>query len=301
MLVLLCSQLPALAQAPPATDVYLFAIDGAGGEPSLGLPVNITARDGYDNQPAFTADGKRLLYTSIRGDQADIYAYTLATSDTERVTDTPESEYSPTVIDGGAAISVIRQDLEGKQYLYRYPLSKEGVPPAEGQSSLLLPEVEPVGYHGWSGDRLLLFVLGEPATLRVATRGEAGSKVLADNPGRSFHPVPGSAEVACVLKGDSENDWTIEAVDLATGERRPLGATRPGREDFAFGPGGEIWMGDGSKLYRRAAKPGAEWTLVRDFEPLGLGTISRLAFDAQQRWLALVADRAAVADAEPQE
>ena len=36
---------------------------------------NITKRDGYDNQPCFTSDGKKVLFTSLRGDFTDIYEY----------------------------------------------------------------------------------------------------------------------------------------------------------------------------------------------------------------------------------
>ncbi len=272
----------AMAQAPPSTDLYLLAVDSSGGSVQLGLPVNITAREGYDNQPAFTLDDKRVLYVSMRGEQTDIYSYELATATTRQVTDTPVNEYSPTPMAGGTSFSAIRQDLEGKQFLYRYPLG-------EGKATLLLPEVEPVGYHGWSGDKLLLFVLGEPPTLRIAQAGKAGSKAIADNPGRSFHPVPGSQEVACVIKGEA--GWTIEAVDLVSADRRSLGATRAEREDFVFGPGGEIWMGDGAKLYRRPARADAEWQLVKDFAPFGFGGITRLAFDSSGEWLALVAER----------
>ncbi len=50
-------------------------------------------------------------------------------------------------------------------------------------------------------------------------------------------------------------------------------------------------MGDGSKLYRREAKAGAKWHLVKDFEPFGYGELSRLAFDPSGKWLVLVAER----------
>ncbi len=155
-LALLVVASAAFAQAPPSTDLYLMGVDSSGASPQLGLPVNITAREGYDNQPAFTLDGKRVLYTSMRGEQTDIFSYELVSAETRQVTDTLVSEYSPTPMAGGTAFSAIRQDLEGKQFLYHYPLG-------EGKATLLLPEVEPVGYHGWSGDKLLLFVLHRPS------------------------------------------------------------------------------------------------------------------------------------------
>src|SRR3954452_5210218 len=55
-------------QGPPATDIYLAELRDVHGRVSVGAPVNVTARPGYDNQPFFLADGRRFLYTSIRED-----------------------------------------------------------------------------------------------------------------------------------------------------------------------------------------------------------------------------------------
>ena len=42
------------------------------------MPVNITNRSGYDNQPSFSKDEKSIYFTSIRNDkQADIYLYNI--------------------------------------------------------------------------------------------------------------------------------------------------------------------------------------------------------------------------------
>src|SRR5258708_16942898 len=50
------------------------------GRVSVGVPVNVTARPGYDNQPFFLPNGRAFLYTSIREDsQADIYRYDIDT------------------------------------------------------------------------------------------------------------------------------------------------------------------------------------------------------------------------------
>lgn len=63
-------------QGPPATDIYVADLRVAHGRITVGAPVNVTARPGYDNQPFFLSDGRALLYTSIREDsQADIYRF----------------------------------------------------------------------------------------------------------------------------------------------------------------------------------------------------------------------------------
>jgi hypothetical protein len=42
---------------PPATDIFLADLAVADGRFAVSAPRNLTARDGYDNQPAFSRDG----------------------------------------------------------------------------------------------------------------------------------------------------------------------------------------------------------------------------------------------------
>lgn len=298
---------PAVAQEVPSTDIYLVPIEEVGDEvPELGEPRNLTRREGYDNQPSFLSDGSALVYTSIRHGQADIYRLDLESGESTAVTQTADtSEYSPTPIDGGKAISVVRVEPDGKQRLWSFPLDGEGEP------SLLLPEVEPVGYHAWEGEKeLVLFVLGEPNTLqRVALGGE--SRVMAGNIGRALHRIPGDeAAFSFVHKGDQEGDgteaeapegseggsekssaWWLKRLDASSGEITPLIATLPGREDLCWDAEGRAWMADGSVLYRWCPACGKAWKKVADLAPHGLGEITRLAVSPDGESLALVASR----------
>src|SRR5438093_12971850 len=100
---------PAAPAGPPATDIYLADLRVAQGRVSVGVPVNVTARPGYDNQPFFLPDGGAFLYTSIRADsQADIYRYALRTATSVRLTATRESEPSPTPLPAGSGFSAVR-------------------------------------------------------------------------------------------------------------------------------------------------------------------------------------------------
>jgi len=100
-------------QAPPDTDIYLLPLKIAAGAITLGAPANVTNNPGYDNQPFFTADSRSILFTSIRGGgtQTDIYRYDIQTAQTTQVTNTPESEYSPTITPSGG-LSVVRVELD---------------------------------------------------------------------------------------------------------------------------------------------------------------------------------------------
>lgn len=273
----------AAAQDPPATDVFLVALERAGGEAKLGAPVNVTDRAGYDNQPCYLPGGRRLLYTAMDDEgRTDIWIYDLETKTRSRFTETPESEYSPTPIPGEDAISVVRVEADERQRLWRFPR-------AGGAPDLLLPNVEPVGYHAWADDEsLALFVLGDPITLQAARRGAGEGKVLAENVGRSLHRVPQSSAVSFVHK-QSDDRWVIRQIDLATGEAKDVIATLPGREDFAWSPSGELWMGDGGALY--VARPGSRqgFRQVADFAALGIQEITRIAVRPDGKQLAFAA------------
>jgi Tol biopolymer transport system component len=109
---------PTPAATPPASDIFIANLTTAKSEMKLDAPMKITSYAGYNNQPFFTPDGRSILYTSIRNGQADIYRYDIRTGVTTQVTNTPESEYSPTLMPDGKHISVVRVEADGTQRLW---------------------------------------------------------------------------------------------------------------------------------------------------------------------------------------
>lgn len=272
------------AAAPPGTDIYLLALGEQDGELRVGAPRNLTDRAGYDNQPQFTPDGRALLYTSIREDgQADVYRYDLERGAVQRLTRTPESEYSPTPLPDGAGFSVVRVERDSTQRLWRF--DADGTNPR-----LLLAELRPVGYHAW-GDAgtLALFVLGEPPTLQLADVRSGRAEVVAENIGRSLQPVPGRRAISFVHKG-SADAWWIRVLDLETREITTLAPTLPGAEDHAWTPAGVLLMGRGSTLYRWNVAAG-EWQVLGELGAAGVREITRLAVSPRGDRLAVVGAR----------
>jgi Tol biopolymer transport system component len=117
-----------LQTAPPDTEIYLATFSTASGRVTIGPPVDISNNPGYDNQPSFTPDGRSVLFTSVRGARqtdpansaasgSDIYRYDIESQQVTRVTDTPESEYSPIVTPDGTHFSTIRVEADGTQRL----------------------------------------------------------------------------------------------------------------------------------------------------------------------------------------
>jgi dipeptidyl aminopeptidase/acylaminoacyl peptidase len=271
--------------APPSTDIFLAELSQRGGQLALSQPVNLINRDGYDNQPSFTPDGKALLFTSQReNNQTDIYRYDLATRQTMRLTDTSEGEYSPTVTPDKKSFSVIRVEADRTQRLWQFPL-KGGAP------SLVLPNVKPVGYHVWlNAHTLALFVLGQPNTLQLADTRTGQAEVLAQNIGRALHRVPGQARHFSFVH--KEKEWWIKTYDLQTRQITPLVKTlagSPNSEDCAWLPDGTLLMAQGSKLFKWRRGQDVDWQLVADLTATGLSSITRLAVSPKGDKLALVA------------
>ncbi len=269
--------------APPATDIFLVEVLKRGGQLALGAPVNITFRPGYDNQPAFTPDGKSILFTSQReGEQTEIYRYDIAARYTTRLTNTAESEYSPTVTPDEKSFSVIRVEADKTQRLWQFPL-------AGGAPALVLTNIKPVGYHVWlDAGTLALFVLGQPNTLQLVDVKTEKAEVLAQSIGRALHRVPGQpSQFSFVHK--AEKEWWVKTYDLKTRQTINLVKTLPGSEDCAWLPNGTLLMAQGSKLFKWQRGKDADWQLVADLAEAGVTNITRLAVNAKGDRLALVA------------
>lgn len=279
------------AQAAPSTDIHLLPVTLHNGVMSVGAPINITARPGYDNQPSFTPDGRSVLFTSVRKDgQSDIYRYDIAKRRTVRLTRTPESEYSATVTPDGRRMSVIRVEGDSTQRLWSFAL--DGRDPR-----LEITDVKPVGYHAWADDSTLaLFVLGAPATLQVVSGGGRARTVLGGI-GRSLHRIPGGQAISFVHKV-SDVEWWIKRLDPGTDSVTPLVRTLPGSEDHAWMPDGSVLMARANTLYRwtppsMPMNGAADWQIIATFDAPALGRISRLAVSPTGAWLAVVAAEAA--------
>jgi hypothetical protein len=129
------------------TDVYLIKIKADSGKYMFSDPVKINLTEGYNNQPSFHPDGGSLFYSSAPGANTDIYRYVIESGKTVRLTDTPDSEYSPILMPNGDKFSVIQLvnsegPRKGAQPLIAFPLSG-------GEPELIFEDGEKVGYHAW--------------------------------------------------------------------------------------------------------------------------------------------------------
>ena len=251
----------------------------------FGDPKKITDFVGYNNQPFFMPDGKSILYTSNRNKQTDIYRYDIHTGKTTQVTDTPESEYSPTLMPDRKNISVVRVEADGKtQRLWKFPL-------AGGAPSLVIEDIKGVGYHLWiDGHTLALFIVGsagKPNYLEIYDTRTNKSEFVTENPGRVLRLIPNQPKFSFVDKVSSDK-WEIKAFDLRVHTSASLIATLAGSEDYAWLPDGRLLMGKDSKLFMIVPLSEHKWSQVEDFTVPGLQGISRLAVSPKGDRLAMV-------------
>lgn len=268
------------AQAPPSTDIFVADLDLGAAAADLTNLRNLTDRDGYDNQPSFEPTGNALLYTSGRDGQTDIFRIDLGTLQSEQITHTAESEYSPTVMPNGNEFSVIRVEADGAQRLWAF--RRDGSEPR-----LLLETVAPVGYHAW-GERgqVVLFVLGEPATLQLASLETGTAETLAADIGRSLHRLPEGTGFSFLHRIDEH--LRIQRFDDETGAISDLGEPIEGSQDMTWTADGRILMAAGARVYIR--RPEQAWRLVADLSEHGVAGITRLAVNSTGDKLALVAE-----------
>lgn len=274
------------ASAPPNSDIFLARIVQSGDSVHLGPAQNITRRAGYDNQPAFLTDATGLLYTAIDSSgQADIWRYELRTGRRVRLTNTPESEYSPTMMPGSTRFSVVRVERDSTQRLWSFRL--DGKDP-----QVVLESLAPVGYHAWLDQfRLAVYVLGTPSTLHVVRRDGGEDDVRASHIGRTIQRVPAQGWYSFVQLDSTRTPWIV-AQPFEGGAVSRLVRLPEGNEYYTWAPDGTLLSASGSSILRwnGVSGDGSAWLPLASAAPFPVKDISRLAVSPDGRWLAFVAE-----------
>ena len=281
--LLLLTLATVFAYAQPGTEIWLFDLSVKKNKVRITNGVNITNRNGYDNQPHFHRTLPILYYSSIRENgRADIFSYNFITQVTEKFTETPEREYSPTLAPDGKNISCIIQRDNGAQDLGLYSVDNKEV-------KVLINQLV-VGYHVWlTADALALFVLegeNEAPTLRLYNLQTQKDSILARNIGRSLHKVPRKDAFSYVQKNDSgENEIFI--YDRKRKTNTAFAKTLPKREDLLWLNNGLVLMSDGENLF--SFNNG--WQKIENFNvDKKLKNITRIAVDVKNKKLAIVVE-----------
>jgi hypothetical protein len=274
---------PSLVQAQ-GTDIYLFDIEG-----DYALVARVTDREGYDSQPAFTADSRALLFSSDReGGQIDLFRYDLESGGTSNLTRTPDTnEFSPQP-SGADRFSYVLQ--EGNPYQNVWSQGWDGSDPRRVLTSFI-----PVGYYArndagvliWARYAMSLFF--EPAGAEVGP-GAGESLYLISQAGISIHAIPGTDAFSFVHK-QSDWTWMVKTFEPATKAITPLVAISNANENYCWTPGGVMLTAEGTRILR--FRPGVDeaWQPEARLRAPELGAGGRCAVSPDGRYLALVSQR----------
>ena len=266
----------------PDTDIFLVGFKQDQDKFTFDNPVNITNRKGYDNQPSFIPGTSTLLYVRIPDSgSADIRQYELSGKDVA-ITDSPESEYSPSYSHNMQFLSMVRVDLDSGQRFYRLPTAHHDI-------SIPRPEpgTDSIGYYCWMNDSMLaMFILGPANTLQVLNLRTHQRTLIASDIGRCMRMNPDRSELYFVVKAN-ELEWKILAMNAKTYATRELFPTLAGSEDYTVLSDGSLLMGSKGKLYRRKLNSGSEWAEIADFSK-SIGDFYRIAVNSASDRLALV-------------
>lgn len=270
----------------PNTDIYIADLLAEGNSIEAVNLYNLSKNKGYDNQPSFFKNNQ-LIYASTRNGQTDIALKVLGEINTVWITDTPNgSEYSPVRVPTKNAISSIRLDTDGLQRLYEYDLST-------GKAEPILEHAK-IGYHVWYTKEILVATVlnKNRMDLIIANIRENTLDTIYKNVGRSLHKIPNSELVGFVVKDDGKsvlnsihpiNRKITKIIDLANKS-----------EDVCWLNDGTLLTGYGSMILKYSPNKDTNWVGMANFHDQNITNISRLAVNAANTKLALVAEESPV-------
>ena len=262
--VFLAGAASAGAQALVPVNLFVADVTYDGGSVHIGKPRKLTGDRGIASQPAFTPDGKAILYISRRDSvnaQSDVYRIDLASGAETRITSTAENENSPTVTPDGN-LMVIRWTpatlfREWGPWVY----DMKGVP-LRG----VLPGPDTVGYYVRVDSARFAMVRPKSRTAVAIFDARNGSMTDYDWPVANLPPqlIRGENAIS-YTRTDSIGRNQIRRLDLRSLDTTSITATVPGRIIHAWGSRGFLLMGKGNTIFTSRPSARENWKPVASF------------------------------------
>jgi len=244
----------------------------------------------YLNQPVFSRDGSRLLWTQQTGTDpldTDIYYKLIGAGEPGKpLLKSPFGEFSATPMPQQDQLySVVRVEADGTQRLWQI---------GAGQEQLLFPELKGVGYHVWGSDDDLLLFLLEDSTgpNRAVYRSKDGDlTMLAGNIGRALlyqantdrffftAPRPGQPADSPLWL------WRYQAGGKKAEALLPMPANG---QDLAVTSQGTVLVSAGQYIFQLVEDHWLPWT---DLSKQCDGKVTRFKLNPVQPMLAFVCDK----------
>lgn len=274
-------------------DIYLIDIKKEDvGILTFEKAVNISNHPGYDNQPSFTLDGKKVLYTAMTKDTTtDIQVYDIDKKKPILLKPSPKtSEYSPTAT-GKSSMTFVRVEEDGKtQRLWVQEIPK-------GKPKVFLQNFDSVGYFcQLQNDKTAAFILSSKNDLshelRLIDNKTQKETFIDDSIGRCIRLAPDSSAIVYIKKtADGKN--ILMRYNFHDSSITKLFDSPYKSEDFVFYDNTRIWMAAEGKLYEywMAAKF-PHWSEIHEFTKSNpdLKNITRLNLSPDKTKLVLVAE-----------
>ena len=275
-------------------DIYIIDIkkQEVGGI-TIEKAVNISNHPGYDNQPSFTLDGKKVVYTAMTKDSTtDINSYSI--EDKKNTYSNPSnltSEYSPTSYNSLEILTVKVEKDKKTQRIW-----KESTTP-KWTSNVFLKKVDSVGYFCLlPKNKIAAFILSSKNELahelRLIDTKTQKETFIDDSIGRCIRLSPDSSAIVYVKKGkDGKNK--LMRYHFHDSSVTEMFETVKGAEDFLFYDNSRIWMAKDNVLYEywMAAKF-SYWAEKKEFSEKNshLKTITRMNLSPDKTRLVVVAE-----------
>ena len=242
--------------------IYPLQLDKQTASWQLGAPKPVSNRDGYDNQPAFSADSQSLVFASDRGaEHNDIFRYYLdknASPQIEQLTFTPdESEYSPQPLTHKPSDKQSSTAADGIRYIVEQGVPHQSVWQQEANKTRTraIDSMIPTGYYAHHAElgtllwaRYAYSLYFEASSLSDESISGADERhFVVANAGRSIHVIPNDKAFSYLHK-QQDGDRVIKRFDPLSGSHTPLISVDKGSEDYAWSSNGWIFNIDDNHL-----------------------------------------------------
>ena len=254
----------ASSQSLVPVNLYVADVTYDGGSIHIGKPRKLTGDRGIASQPAFTLDGKAILYIGRRDSvnaQSDVYRIDLASGAETRITSTAENENSPTVTPDGNLMVIRWTPSTLFQEWGPWVYDMKGAP-LRG----VLPGPDTVGYYVRVDSARFAMVRPKSQTAVAIFDSRNGSMTDYDRPVANLPPqlIRGENAIS-YTRTDSTGRNQIRRLDLRSLDTSSITATVPGRIIHSWGSRGYLLMGKGNTIF--ASRPSARegWKPVASF------------------------------------
>ncbi len=266
----------------PNTDIWLFKLQTKKQVISIKLGKNITNRNGYDNQPSYSADSKKIYFVSIKEDkQADIYYYDLGSEKIIQLTKTLESEYSPTEMPDKKSITCVTVLKDSSQVIQQLTYHKNNTV----SKTIQITNTDSVGYFTFlNTDTFIYYKLTQPHSLRYYCISTNEDKWLGYQPIRGFKAI-NRYTLIYGLKDTAK--VTFYKYDFILHKSEKYCDYHSTNEDIIWHPEWGLLKSEGLKILRFDTTKN-EWQLLFDLSSYGLKKITRFNFDLKNNYLTVV-------------